>query len=181
MVVPPDLDRLRKVVSRFLVASSLKRSDQPYTPYVKILGPSVDDVAVVLDAARFLLSLVDEGGRLVVEAPCEHGVFHDSCDQLVCGHDHLLTDGWYPDARAECWCPGGSRRVVWPTDKEPEEGTDATTQDLVEAVQSIGGEVLATSDSYVGATRPLAYGDSRIVVREPGRYLVLRLPDEEEE
>ena len=72
----------------------------------------------ILDAARFLLSVLDEGGRLVVEAPCEHGVFHDSCDQLVCGHDHLLTDGWYPDARAECWCPGGSRRQVWPNDKE---------------------------------------------------------------
>ena len=64
------------------------------------------------------LSVLDEGGRLVVEAPCEHGVFHDSCDQLVCGHDHLLTDGWYPDAKAECWCPGGSRRQVWPNDKE---------------------------------------------------------------
>lgn len=60
-------------------------------------------------------------------------------------------------------------------------GRPATKQDLVEVVQSIGGEVLSTSDSYVGATRPLAYGDPRIVVREPGRYLVLRLPDEEEE
>src|SRR5690606_18778717 len=76
------------------------------------------EAVLMAEALDPLLSVVGSGGRLVVETPCEHGVFHDSCDQLVCGHDHLLTDGWYPDAKAECWCPGGSRRQVWPTDKE---------------------------------------------------------------
>lgn len=111
MVVPPDLDRLRKVVSRFLVASSLKRSDQRHTPYVKIMGPSVDDVAYVLDAARFLLSLLDEGGRLIVETHCEHGELEE---HYLCDSDMTLHD-----ARTfTCVCPGGSRMQVWPAGRE---------------------------------------------------------------
>jgi hypothetical protein len=53
-----DRTRLKKAVKRFLVASDMHRSDQPNTPYVKIMGPSVDDVEAVLVAAR-----------AVVEAP----------------------------------------------------------------------------------------------------------------
>ena len=77
MVVPPDLDRLRKELS-----------------------DCRDGDCLTCDTARFLLSLVDEGGRLVVEAPCEHGD-----DWLTCDTED---------------CPGGSRSVVWPTDKEEE-------------------------------------------------------------
>ncbi len=106
MVAPPDLDRLREAQGK------------PIWPRYPSEGERRWLMAHV-DALDFLLSLLDEGGRLVVEQPCEHGVFHDDCDQLVCGHERC-GDGWYLDARAECWCPGGSRRVVWPTDKEEE-------------------------------------------------------------
>lgn len=92
----PDIDRLREELS-----------------------DCSDGDCLTCDTARFLLSLVDEGGRLVVEVPCEHGVVHDDCDQLisVCGHE-LCSRGWYIDARPGCWCPGGSRRVVWPEEEE---------------------------------------------------------------
>src|SRR5690554_5122667 len=123
----PDFDRLRKAVNCFLVASNVKRSDQPDMRYVEIMGPSLDDVASVLEAARFPLSLAESGGRLVVEQPCEHDALepHD----WVCGaHD---TDEKCPRRNCEayldfgehcpqlhrngdaCWsasaCGGGSR------------------------------------------------------------------------
>jgi hypothetical protein len=80
MAVPPDLDRLRA--------------------YVK--GEPGSEAGGYL-AARFLLSVLDEGGKLVVETPCEHGsaVRHRISKALP----HVM-------------CPGGSRSVVWPTDKE---------------------------------------------------------------
>jgi hypothetical protein len=113
----PDLDRLEKVVNRFLVASSLIRSDQPDTPYVKIMGPSVDDVAFVLDAARFLLSLAGSGGRLVVEQPCSHGFVRSHLKELCLELDHSGLSGRAAH-HPQCSCPGGTRTVVWPTDKE---------------------------------------------------------------
>jgi hypothetical protein len=53
-------DQLRRAVRRFLVASHMKRSDQPNTPYVKIMGPSVDDVEKVLAAARSYLAILEQ-------------------------------------------------------------------------------------------------------------------------
>ena len=85
---PPDLDRLR--------AWADWNDQDPYSTG----GPAEE-------AARFLLSLLDEGGRLVVEQPCEHGN-HDA---------HPFPDkriGDFP------YCPGGSRKVVWSADKEEE-------------------------------------------------------------
>jgi len=55
---------------------------------------------VPCDAARFLLSVLDEGGRLVVEAPCEHGVFNP-----------------HYDGGSGLGCGGRSRRVVWPEEE----------------------------------------------------------------
>lgn len=53
------------------------------------------------DAASFLLSLLDEGGRLVVEQPCEHGDWAK-----------------WPHYTDEGECPGGSRMQVWPAGRE---------------------------------------------------------------
>lgn len=69
-------------------------------------GESLHDTDIgaldtILDAARFLLSLLDEGGRLVVETPCEHGVFNP-----------------HYDGGSGLGCPGGSRRVVWPEEHQ---------------------------------------------------------------
>jgi hypothetical protein len=108
MAVPPNIEQLREARAWWDDAPE----DATYIPeYI----PEYDDA--ISDAIDWLLSLAESGGRLVVEQPCEHGVVHDDCDQLVCGHE-LCGDGWYIDARPECWCPGGSRRVVWP----PKEG-----------------------------------------------------------
>jgi hypothetical protein len=60
----------------------------------------------VVEAADFLLSVLDEGGRLVVEQPCEHGS----------AVRHRISKALPPSGPV--MCPGGSRRVVWPTDKE---------------------------------------------------------------
>src|SRR5690606_14901421 len=130
----PDPDRLREAVNSFLVASSEKRSDQPDMPYVEIMGPSLDDVAFVLDAARFLLSVLDEGSRVVVEAPCEHGELephgwvcgeHDTdekcprrnCEAYLDFGDHCPQLHRKGDA---CWsasaCGGGSRRQMFPNE-----------------------------------------------------------------
>jgi hypothetical protein len=59
----------------------------------------------ILGAARWLLSLAESGSRLVAEAPCEHGI-HDA---------HPFPDkriGDFP------YCPGGSRRRVFPKEGE---------------------------------------------------------------
>ena len=61
----------------------------------------------ILDAARFLLSLLDEGGRLVVETPCPDGLMERHPTRR-------LSTG----VGIGGWCPGGSRTVVWHTDKE---------------------------------------------------------------
>lgn len=58
------------------------------------------EAVVMAEALAPLLSLAGSGGRLVVETPCEHGD-----DWLTCDTED---------------CPGGSRSVVWPTDKEEE-------------------------------------------------------------
>lgn len=55
-------------------------------------------IPMLLDAARFLLDLADEGGELWMEKKCPHGM------ALNYGHDHFL-DGH---------CDGGSRVRVWP-------------------------------------------------------------------
>jgi len=109
---PPNIDQLRESVSR--MGPHWVETD----PNFEVSWWSIPDrdFQVFADAARFLLSLVGEGGRVVVETPCEHGVVHDDCDQLVCGHE-LCSDGWYINARPGCWCPGGSRRVVWPEEE----------------------------------------------------------------
>ena len=85
MVVPPDLDRLRKELS-----------------------DCRDGDCLTCDTARFLLSLVDEGGRLVVEQPCEHGFVGS----------HWQDDPKPDDPKNQFHCPGGSRRVVWPEGEE---------------------------------------------------------------
>lgn len=116
----PDPERLRKAVNSFLVASSEKRSDQPDMPYVEIMGPSLDDVAFVLDAARFLLSVLDEGGRLEVVVPCERegGIIHERADGSECpyyGHHVCDKCGWIdPEHKGE-YVSCGERTVVWPT------------------------------------------------------------------
>ena len=72
-------------------------------------GDSLHDADIgaldtILDAARFLLSLADEGGRLERVVLCEHG-FDES---------HRV----FTDARGMERCAKGSRTVVWP----PKEG-----------------------------------------------------------
>jgi hypothetical protein len=52
------------------------------------------------DAARFILSLAESGGRLVVVTPCEHGVFNP-----------------HYDGGSGLGCPGSSRKVVWPEEE----------------------------------------------------------------
>lgn len=87
MVVPPDLDRLREARA------------QVGGPTGKSWGG--DHFLVrqeMVEAIDFLLSVLDEGGRLVVEQPCEHGN-----DWLACDTED---------------CPAGSYVVVWP----PKEG-----------------------------------------------------------
>jgi len=71
-----------------------------------------DDGALdtILGAVRFLLSVLDEGASLVVEKRCDmHGT---------------IVHKWHPSAekRAEYaqGCPGGYRKVVWPTEEEEE-------------------------------------------------------------
>ena len=81
MVVPPDLEQLRRSLASGLMYP----------------GP-------MQDAASFLLSLVDEGGRLERVVLCEHG-FDES---------HRV----FTDARGMERCAKGSRTVAWP----PKEG-----------------------------------------------------------
>jgi hypothetical protein len=88
----PDLDRLREAQGK------------PIWPRYPSEGERRWLMAHV-DALDFLLSLADSGGRLVVEQPCEHGA--------------LDAHVWFtPKNRLARECPGGSRRQVWPTDKE---------------------------------------------------------------
>jgi hypothetical protein len=87
-MMPPDLERLREAQGK------------PIWPRY----PSEDQMRWILahaDAIDFLLSLFDEGGRLVVETPCEHG-----------------TTWTHWELGEPSACEEGSRRVVWPTDKE---------------------------------------------------------------
>ena len=86
MVVPPDLDRLREAVGT--VAAHVDSGDHVWT-----------EAVVMAEALAPLLSVVESGGRLVVERDCEHGD-----DWLTCDTED---------------CPGGSRMQVWP-DKEEE-------------------------------------------------------------
>jgi len=53
-----------------------------------------------VDALDFLLSLAESGGRLAVEAPCEHGSFNP-----------------HYDGGSGLGCGGSSRTVVWPTEE----------------------------------------------------------------
>ena len=94
MVVPPDLDRLRKAVGT--VAAHVDSGDHVWT-----------EAVVMAEALAPLLSLAESGSRLVVEQPCEHGsaVRHRISKALP----HVM-------------CPGGSRKVVWPSDKEAVNG-----------------------------------------------------------
>lgn len=70
------------------------------------------------------LSLVESGGRLVVETPCGHeGMFADGWSRPLDGmktHPVGVATGFSRGGgpKYAAWCPGGSRRVVWPTDKE---------------------------------------------------------------
>jgi hypothetical protein len=110
MPVPPDSPR---TTNPYTFRSSLPdlellRAAMDYGWKDWHYGDSLHDTDIgaldtILDAARFLLSVLDEGGRLVAEAPCEHGsaVRHRISEALP----HVM-------------CPGGSRLVVWPTDKE---------------------------------------------------------------
>lgn len=131
MVVPPDLEQLRESVRRMgpnwvdtdpnFKASWWSIPDRDFQPFA--------------DAARFLLSVVESGGRLVVEQPCEHGALephgwvcgeHDTdekCPRQNCGAyldfgEHCPQLHRNDDA---CWsapaCGGGSRRVVWPKEE----------------------------------------------------------------
>lgn len=88
----------------------------------------------VVEAADFLLSVLDDGGKLVVERDCPHGALephgwvcgeHDSdekcprqnCEAYLDFGDHCARLHRDDDA---CWsasaCGGGSRRRVFPRD-----------------------------------------------------------------
>lgn len=105
MVEPPNIEQLRESVRR--MGPNWVDTD----PNFKASWWSIPDrdFQSFADAARFLLSLLDEGGRLVVEQPCEHGELeeHSTCGR---GEPHD------PD-NFSCVCPGGSRRVVWPKEE----------------------------------------------------------------
>jgi hypothetical protein len=89
-----DRTRTEKAAKRFLVASDMHRSDQPNTPYVKIMGPSVDDVEAVLAAARAVVEAPEvewcETHSAVVHPP--PGVDDLRCDVWVIA----IYDGWEP-------------------------------------------------------------------------------------
>ena len=91
MAVPPNIEQLREARSQ--VGGRAGNSC--------LCGAHFLVRQEVVEAADFLLSVLDEGGRLVAEAPCEHGDWAK-----------------WPHYTDEGECPGGSRRVVWPTDKE---------------------------------------------------------------
>lgn len=84
----PDLDRLREAVGT--VAAHVDSGDHVWT-----------EAVVMAEALAPLLSLAGSGGRLVVEQPCEHGVFNP-----------------HYDGGSGLGCPGGSRKVVWPEEEE---------------------------------------------------------------
>jgi hypothetical protein len=126
MAVPPNIEQLREARAWWEDATYIWE-DATYIP-------EYDDA--ISDALDWLLSVLDEGGRLVVEKPCEHGALephgwvcgaHDwdekcsrqNCEAHLDFGDHCA---WLHRNDDACWsasaCPGGSRRVVWPTDKE---------------------------------------------------------------
>jgi hypothetical protein len=90
MAEPPNLEQLREAVRR--MGPSWVETD----PNFEVSWWSIPDrdFQPFADAARFLLSVVESGGRLAVETPCGHGVFNPH------------------------WCGGSSRKVVWPTEEE---------------------------------------------------------------
>lgn len=97
----PNIEKLREAVSsEGRVVDHLCDSFSNHT-WVRL--NLVSPIRRAFGAARFLLSLLDEGGRLVVEQPCEHGDWDE--------WPHYTDEG-------ECPGGGGSRKVVWPTDKE---------------------------------------------------------------
>ena len=98
----PNIEKLREAVSsEGRVVDHLCDSFSNHT-WVRL--NLVNPIRRAFGAARFLLSLLDEGGRLVVEAPCEHGI-HDV---------HPFPGKRIGDLP---YCPGGSRRVVWPKEE----------------------------------------------------------------
>lgn len=126
----PSIEKLREAVSsEGRVVDQLCDSFSNHT-WVRL--NLVNPIRLAFSAARFLLSVVESGGRLVVEAPCEHGALEPH--GWVCGeHD---TDETCPRQNCEayldfgnhcaglhrdddaCWsawaCGGGSRRRVFP-------------------------------------------------------------------
>lgn len=71
----PNIEKLREAVSsEGRVVDHLCDSFSNHT-WVRL--NLVNPIRRAFGAARFLLSLLDEGGRLVVEAPCEHGELID--------------------------------------------------------------------------------------------------------
>jgi hypothetical protein len=89
MVVPPDLEQLREARSQ--VGERAGNSWRGAHFLVR---------QEVVEAADFLLSVLDEGGRLERVVLCEHG-FDES---------HRV----FTDARGMERCAKGSRTVVWP-------------------------------------------------------------------
>ena len=96
----PDLEQLRESVWRLMGPSWVETDPNFVVSWWSIPDRDFQPFA---DAARFLLSVVESGGRLVVEQPCGHGVFNP-----------------HYDGGSGLGCGGSSRRVVWPTDKEEE-------------------------------------------------------------
>ena len=106
MAEPPNLEQLRESVRR--MGPNWVETD----PNFEVSWWSIPDrdFQPFADAARFLLSVLDEGASLVVEKRCDmHGT---------------IVHKWHPSAekRAEYaqGCPGGYRKVVWPTEEEEE-------------------------------------------------------------
>lgn len=101
MAKPPNLEQLRELYSTVVNAPLYDLGWQV----------TANETYLVCEVLDWLLSLAESGGRLVVEQPCQHG---NLVEHTTCGRDDEPHD---PDNFA-CVCRGGSRKVVWPTDKE---------------------------------------------------------------
>ena len=99
----PNIEKLREAVSsEGRVVDQLCDSFSNHT-WVRL--NLVNPIRRAFGPARFLLSLLDEGGRLVVEAPCGHG--EHAVEPMRPGRD-----GSGSAARGVVGCLGGHDDVV---------------------------------------------------------------------
>src|SRR5690606_22575718 len=100
----PNIEKLREAVS-----SEGRVVDQicdSFSNHTWVRLNLVNPIRRAFGAARFLLSVLDEGGRLEVVVPCErHGIIHERADGSECpyyGHHVCDKCGWIdPEHKGE--------------------------------------------------------------------------------